>query len=264
MKKLIITIFCSFLLSGCGAGYKRDGAPTHYKNVDRIPDAKPKYLPRSRYGNPKSYVIRGKRYYVLKSFKNYNKTGIASWYGTMFHGRLTSSREPYDLYKMTAASKELPIPCYARVTNLSNGRSVIVKVNDRGPFVDNRIIDLSYAAAKKLGYSHKGTALVRVSTIDPRQWGKRKVSKHIQTVNASHKPKLYLQVGAYSEKNNATHMQQQIASLIQKPVIIVSKTDQQHTLYKVQIGPIASVTESDQLNHVMNDNGFDRAVSVVK
>ena len=119
-------------------------------------------------GNPDSYVVFGKRYYPINSSKNFVETGIASWYGTKFHGRKTSSGEPYSMYKMTAAHKTLPLPTYVEVTNLENGKKVIVKVNDRGPFHEDRIIDLSYAAAMKLGYGDKGTAKVKVRAIDPR------------------------------------------------------------------------------------------------
>lgn len=121
--------------------------------------------PTNQYGKASSYKVGGKRYYVLNSPKGYDKIGRASWYGKAFHGRRTSSRERYNMFGMTAASTSLPIQSYVKVTNLYNGRSVIVKINDRGPFKSSRIIDLSYAAAKKLGYTNKGTALVRVTAV---------------------------------------------------------------------------------------------------
>jgi len=132
-----------------------------------VPDAVPRVEPRSRYGNPPSYEVFGKRYYVLSSSVGYVERGVASWYGPGFHQVLTSTREPYDMYGMTAAHKTLPLPCYVRVTNLQNGRSVVVRVNDRGPFVGNRIIDLSYTAAAKLDMLRNGTAMVEVRSIDP-------------------------------------------------------------------------------------------------
>ena len=128
----------------------QDGPPSKNIDVTQIPNAVPKAEPKSQYGNPSSYTVNGKTYYVLKNAQGYDKKGIASWYGTKFHGQLTSTREPYNMYAMTAASTELPLPTYVRVTNLENGRQVIVKVNDRGPFDKDRIIDLSYVAAKKL------------------------------------------------------------------------------------------------------------------
>jgi rare lipoprotein A (peptidoglycan hydrolase) len=155
------------LLVGCASPYNQQNEmPPRLSQGDAQQDAVPKAEARSRYGNPSSYVVAGNRYHVLKTSKSYEKTGMASWYGTKFHGRLTSSREPYDMHAMTAASPHLPIPSYAHVTNLSNGHTVIVKVNDRGPFKSDRIMDLSYAAAKKLGYLNHGTAKIRVTAID--------------------------------------------------------------------------------------------------
>ena len=134
---------------------------------DTVPDAVPRIEPRARYGNPPFYDVFGKRYYVLSSSVGYWERGVASWYGPGFHKVRTSIGEPYDMYAMTAAHKTLPLPAYVRVTNLQNGRSVVVRVNDRGPFVGNRIIDLSYTAAAKLDMLRNGTAMVDVRTIDP-------------------------------------------------------------------------------------------------
>jgi rare lipoprotein A len=133
---------------------------------DSVPDAVPRMEPRSRNGNPPFYDVFGKRYYVLSSSVGYWERGVASWYGPGFHKVRTSTGEPYDMYGMTAAHKTLPLPAYVRVTNLQNGRSVVVRVNDRGPFVGNRIIDLSYTAAAKLDMLRNGTAMVEVRTID--------------------------------------------------------------------------------------------------
>jgi peptidoglycan lytic transglycosylase len=132
-----------------------------------VPDAIPRLEPRARNGNPPFYDVFGKRYFVLSSSVGYWERGVASWYGPGFHKVRTSIGEPYDMYGMTAAHKTLPLPAYVRVTNLQNGRSVVVRVNDRGPFVGNRIIDLSYSAAAKLGMLRNGTAMVDVRTIDP-------------------------------------------------------------------------------------------------
>jgi rare lipoprotein A len=138
-----------------------DTVPADIPDVDAIPDPTPRSEPRSRYGN-RSYSVLGKRYQVLDSAEGYDEVGMASFYGNKFHGRRTSNLEVYDMYAMTAAHKTLPLPSYARVTNLDNGRSIVVRVNDRGPFHAGRIIDLSYAAAVKLGYRDKGTARVEV------------------------------------------------------------------------------------------------------
>jgi len=163
----LITILFMMILVGCGSFTTvQDGPPTQKIDIAKIRNAVPKALPHSRYGNPSSYVVYGKRYYVKKSAKGFVERGMASWYGMKFHGRRTSSGEPYNLYGMTAAMRTLPIPTFVKVTNLQNNRQVIVKVNDRGPFNDRRIIDLSYAAAAKLGVLKNGTAFVEVRSID--------------------------------------------------------------------------------------------------
>lgn len=149
------------------AEVQQDGPPRQYKDVARISNAVPKLEPRSRYGNHSPYEVRGKTYEVLSSGLGYEEEGLASWYGEKFSGKYTSTMETYDPYEMTAAHKSLPLPTYARVTNLDNNRSVIVKINDRGPFHDDRLIDLSYAAAVKLGYHDKGTARVKIEAINP-------------------------------------------------------------------------------------------------
>lgn len=172
---VILTIF----LSGCGRRAKKslDGAP---KNVPahlmKVPDAKPQVEPLSRHGNrfknnSNSYVAKRKRYRVMSTSRGYRARGKASWYGTYFHGRKTSSGEKYDMYKMTAAHPTLPLPTYARITNLDNGKTVVVKVNDRGPFHSNRLIDVSYVAAAKLGMLGRGTGRVEVVSVDPRDHG---------------------------------------------------------------------------------------------
>ena len=140
----------------------QDSAPAGLSDVDLIPEPEVTTEPRSRYGNRSPYVVLGRSYAVLPSAEGYDETGIASYYGNKFHGRRTSNLEVYDMYAFSAAHKTLPLPSYARVTNLGNGRSVIVRVNDRGPFHDGRIIDLSYAAAVKLGVDRAGTARVEV------------------------------------------------------------------------------------------------------
>ena len=146
----------------------RDGAPWWDVDVSRIPDA----VPMPHYGKYKAspYSVLGKTYYPMSDARRYHATGTASWYGTKFHGQATANGEAYDLYGMTAAHKTLPLPSYVRVTNLDNGKTVILRVNDRGPFYSDRIIDLSFAAAKKLGYAESGTARVQVDGIDPQEW----------------------------------------------------------------------------------------------
>jgi len=163
----ILVLFSFTWLAGCGTSHRKDGPPPFRVDVSRIPDAVPKAEPLSRIGNKPYYTVFGRRYHVMKSRKNYTAIGIASWYGTQFHKHRTSNGEIYNMLGMTAAHRTLPLPTYVKVTNLENGRHVIVKVNDRGPFKKNRLIDLSYAAAKKIGMSGKGTALVEVKALDP-------------------------------------------------------------------------------------------------
>lgn len=154
---------------GTGGGYYQNDGPPDDENIDldAIPDAVPRNEPYSRYGNPDSYEALGETYYVLDSAAGFTQTGRASWYGKQFHGRRTSSGEPYNMFKMTAAHKRLPIPSYVRVTNRNNGKHVIVRVNDRGPFHDGRIIDLSYVAARRLNVVAHGSAPVRIETVTP-------------------------------------------------------------------------------------------------
>ncbi|MBV7491666.1 septal ring lytic transglycosylase RlpA family protein [Pseudomonas sp. PDM30] len=146
----------------------KDGAPWWDVDVSRIPDATPTLHTGPYKAAP--YSVLGKTYFPLQESKTYVQSGTASWYGTKFHGQNTANGEVYDLYGMSAAHKTLPLPSYVRVTNLDNNKSVILRVNDRGPFYSDRIIDLSYAAAKKLGYAETGTARVKVEGIDPQQW----------------------------------------------------------------------------------------------
>ena len=160
-KLILVWLVCVVIVAACASPYsKKDSAPKKpATRVDRTEKVIPKAEPKSKYGNPKSYVVFGQRYHTLPTAKGYVEQGIASWYGTKFHGRRTSSGETYDMYAMTAAHKTLPLPTYARVTNKKNGRSIIVRINDRGPFHENRIIDLSYAAATKLGIVTTGYRL---------------------------------------------------------------------------------------------------------
>jgi rare lipoprotein A len=149
---------------------KQDLGPKQHKDMSNAPDAVPKVEPHSRGGNKSRYEVWGKSYSVMASSIGFKQRGLASWYGQKFHGHLTSNGETYDMYAMTAAHKSLPLPTYARITNLANNKTVIVRVNDRGPFHGDRVIDLSYAAASKLDYRKTGVAEVLVEAIDARQW----------------------------------------------------------------------------------------------
>ncbi|MGH8528452.1 MAG: septal ring lytic transglycosylase RlpA family protein [Nevskiales bacterium] len=165
-----IAVLCVLVVACAGprSSVRRDGPPDEGAvppNIASIPDAEWRSEPLSRTGNPISYKVDGEKYYVSRERKAYKARGYASWYGKQFHGERTSSGESYDMYKMTAAHKTLPIPSFVRVTNLKNGRKVVLRVNDRGPFVDDRIIDVSYTAAVKLGMIRAGTAYVEVETL---------------------------------------------------------------------------------------------------
>ena len=257
----ILMICC--LLCSCASTYRnpyarlKDGPPKNPIKVSQIPDAKPHYIPKSRYGNPPTYVVDGKRYYVLKNAAGYNRRGIASWYGTKFDGRLTSTREPYSMYGMTAASPTLPLPTFVRVTNLENGRQCVVKVNDRGPFAPNRIIDLSYAAAKKLGFMRKGTALVQVTALNMFR------PDHVKPVVLSKNPQLFLQVGAFTHFTYAQKLQQKLARMIHKPVRINRAYWHGKPLYRVQVGPLVGVGESDALHIKLTRDGYHQLLTVV-
>ena len=152
-----------------GGFYGGDNAPSQTRDYDKIPDAVPKHEPLSKYGN-NPYNALGKSYKPLKSSKGFKQKGTASWYGTKFHGRRTSSGETYDMWAMTAAHPTLPLPTYVRVTNLDTNKKIIVKVNDRGPFLHGRVIDLSFAAAHKLDIANKGTGRVSVEALDPDEY----------------------------------------------------------------------------------------------
>lgn len=256
-KNFAVTIILLFFLSIGGCAHKvNDGPPRYDVDVSNIPNAKPKPERLSRFANPKSYVVLGKRYYVRRSQRGYDVRGIASWYGTKFHGRKTSNGEEYDMLAMTAASKVLPIPCYVRVTNLENNRQIIVRVNDRGPFVPNRIIDLSYAAAKKLDMTKKGTALVQVTAITPG------INQH-SPVRLAHAPELYLQLGAFHNQNNAIQLKHRLESVTGRKIEIVHNSKHFNRLYRVRIGPLKGVGETDKIKQTLENRGFGDALTVI-
>lgn len=247
-----------------------DDAPPNPRDVSGIPNAVPRNEPLSRYGNPASYVVYGKRYHTLSSSKGYKEQGMASWYGTKFHGKRTSSGEPYDLYAMTAAHKTLPLPTYVEVTNLRNDRSVIVKVNDRGPFHDDRLIDLSYTAASKLDILATGTGMVEVRAIDTGELPPTPapapilVQTALQESDLAEGETLYLQVGAFSSQENAIRMQNEIQAQNIGTVRIVEVTSAGSLLYKVQVGPLASIREADQVTRALKPLGINESRSIVQ
>ncbi len=241
--------------SGGGYGYG-DGPPPKDIDVDNLPDAIPRHEPITLVGNKSPYTVLGKTYQVMPSSRGFRQRGLASWYGNKFHGRHTSNGEVYSMYEMTAAHKTLPIPCYVKVTNLENGRSVVVRVNDRGPFHGDRIIDLSYAAAKKLGYSDQGTAKVEVSVIDPADYQNNTVASPqlapgpamlpvAKAVAVEQDSNTYLQVGAFSNQLAATHLSQRLAGVVTEYPVVVRQESSPQPLFKVLVGPV-----TDQLKLV--------------
>lgn len=219
---------------------EQDGPPKPEEipaNLKSLPDPVPQAEPKSRYGNPSSYEVRGKTYYPLDSAVGFRETGLASWYGRKFHGRKTSSGEPFDMYKLTAAHKTLPLPSFVRVTNLTNGNSIVVRVNDRGPFHQGRIIDLSYAAATKLDLLG-GPAMVELEVITPGAPEPPPLGK-LEEV-ASTQPPNYLQVAAYSDPINAVALRDELLGLGIRNIEIREGKFHQDTLHRVIVGPYDS------------------------
>lgn len=261
---VILLLILNLALSACGS-FVRDSAPDRYVDHTRVPNAIPKIEPKSQYGNPEFYDVQGKRYYVMNSASNFHQKGIASWYGTKFHGQRTSSGEPYNMYAMTAAHKTLPIPAYVEVTNLDNQRKIVVRVNDRGPFAEGRIIDLSYVAAKKLGIDKNGTANVEIRTIDPRQQQMAaKPATADKIAKSSSTGQLYLQVGAFTDQKNATQLLSRLITTTDENVIINRKSTDNEDVYRVRIGPLNSESDANRIRDKLNPLGIDAPHIVVE
>lgn len=262
--------------------YAQDGDSTPGgppPDVSRIPEPVPKAEPRSVYGNKSPYEVLGRTYAVLPSARGYVERGIASWYGNKFHGYTTSNFEKYDMYAYTAAHKTLPLPCYARVTNLENGASVIVRINDRGPFAENRVIDLSYVAAVKLGVWPKGTGLVEVRAIDPEHperdplsraapappaalpsvRGETRIAAVASLPEKIHKPALYLQIGAYADQANAERVAAALRDARLGAVRVVEGSANGRAVRRVRIGPLHEAAEADGLASKVRALGFGEA-----
>ena len=262
------------------AKHADDGPAAPPIDVSKIPEPVPKAEPRSRYGNKETYSVLGRTYRVLPDSRGYVERGIASWYGNKFHGYMTSSFEPYDMYAFSAAHKTLPLPSYARVTNLDNGKSVVVRINDRGPFHEDRIIDLSYAAAVKIGVWPKGTGRVEVRALDPARPDELPPSRIAKApppadrdapaaaapaaaVASSHQPsalspqpRIYLQLAAFGERANAERALEQArrAGLDQAGIESVAVAGR--TVHRLRIGPLADTETADALTARIERLGF--------
>ncbi|EHJ92018.1 RlpA-like lipoprotein [Vreelandella boliviensis LC1] len=269
-----------------------DAYPLEPPDVTKVPDAEPRIEQPSRAGNRSNYEVWGKTYHVLPDATGYEKRGTASWYGEKFHGYATSNGEIYDMYKMSAAHRSLPLPTFARVTSLDNGQSVIVRVNDRGPFHSDREIDLSYAAAARLGFLESGTGSVKVEAINPEQWLAERGRAHtparvaeaprvapnaspaaVQSVasaparssQASHSPSsqgetsdaVYLQIAALGNPEGAQQLQQRLQGEQPHGVRILSDAD----IYRVQVGPITP-SQEPQARETLRQAGFPQVFVV--
>ncbi|WP_445157978.1 septal ring lytic transglycosylase RlpA family protein [Halomonas sp. E14] len=315
MKRLWATFAMATLLAGCAGGGSQsssgsrdasapapaasaassgggryamsgDAYPQNPPDVSQIPDAVPRIEPLSRGGNRSTYEVWGKTYHVLPDANGYARRGTASWYGEKFHGYATSNGEIYDMYKMTAAHRSLPLPTYARVTSLENGRSVIVRINDRGPFHNDREIDLSYAAAARLDILGRGTGPVKVEAINPEIWlaengrggANPSPAPRVQSAPAQAQPAVasaasaspagtastdasapvFLQIAALGSADNARALQARLQGELSHPVRVASATG----MYRVQVGPLAHAGLVGAARDELRRAGFDQAFIV--
>ena len=229
---------------------QHDSAPTEYVDTSHVQDAVPKEPDVPLKFTP--YTLNGVRYQPLATATGYKAKGTASWYGTKFHGKRTANGEIYDMYKMTAAHKTLPLPSYVRVTSLDNGASVVLRVNDRGPFHGDRLIDLSYVAAQKLGYADTGLANVQIEGIDPKAFSRSPSHKTDEEL-------VYLQLGALKNQHNAQLLRRSVFNKIgiQAEVVTGKETE---PLYRVRIGPVESPEHLSQLLDQLGSANFQSYV----
>lgn len=250
----------------------QDRAPAGGFDVSGLEDAKPRYEEPRGAGNKSPYKVWGKQYTVRDSNDGYVQRGTASWYGEKFHGHKTSNGEVFDMYKMSAAHKSLRIPGYARVTNLDNGRSVVVRVNDRGPFHGDRLIDLSYAAAKKLGYQGQGTARVEVAAITvkpdgsmtlagkPFPDGKARVPAERLAESASGNKALFVQLGSFSQRSPAEVLLKRARQSIGNPVRVREVETASGRFHRVQVGPFRDEDEALRAQSLLENKGFGQSI----
>lgn len=244
-------VLCVSLVAACAPLYQRDGPPAERLDVSLIAPVVPKPEPLSAYGNHSPYEVMGQRYEVLPTAHGYQETGIASWYGAAFHGRRTSSGEPYDLYQLTAAHKSLPLPTYVEVTHLDTGRSIIVRVNDRGPFKPGRIIDLSWAAAVKLGIDEQGTAPVLVRALS---FGEGPLPPK----RPARLP-VWVQAGAFSQRENADRLAERLSASGLGPLMFEAPQSRRDALWRVRLGPFDDLDSAVNMVERLLELGLDQA-----
>jgi rare lipoprotein A len=244
----------------------QDRAPTQPLDPSLIREIIPVVETRTLAGNKSPYTVNGKSYRVMASEEGYNEVGLASWYGEKFHGHQTSNGEVFDMYQVSAAHKSLPIPSYATVTNLDNNRSIVVRVNDRGPFHNDRILDLSYAAAWKLGFSDRGTARVQVEALLPDLYNQgypstRVIAANVGGMGGAGK---YLQIGAFSDLQSARQVTAKVQKMTSRPVFIrsVPADNARQILHRVRVGPLSDSAEIDRITALVVDADLGRPYTV--
>lgn len=280
-NRWILTILVLFIVSGCqyGGRYSQrvDSAPRNIPQSIATQDATPHFEPYREF-NSRAYTVLGKRYYPIQTGKGFEQYGDASWYGQKFHGHLTSIGETYDMYGMTAAHKTLPLPSFVRVTNQINNKQVIVRVNDRGPFHGSRIIDLSFAAAKKLDYLKTGTAPVKVEvihfdkdnrvtigkgpTVSFAEYAGIQTAPHLNKEQPQEpqtsKTQIYIQVAALSDKQRVARLSDDLNVKYQIP----ADTEESNNIYRLRLGPLANQHLADMLLDELRSNGFPEAFTI--
>lgn len=279
---VLLLMFGALILTGCASSPEPDHSSRYTLSQDRAPsgsfdvsglaDAKPRYEEPRRAGNKSPYRVWGKEYHVLGSNDGYVQRGTASWYGEKFHGHKTSNGEVFDMYEMSAAHKSLRIPGYARVTNLDNGRSVVVRVNDRGPFHGDRLIDLSYAAAKKLGYQGRGTARVEVAAITVQPDGSMTLAgKPFPDAGApvaaerladseSGNEALFVQLGSFSQRNPAEALLDRARRAVANPMRVREIETASGRFHRVQVGPFRDEDEALRAQSLLENHGFGQSI----
>jgi rare lipoprotein A len=273
--RIQIVVLLAVLLSACSTsvqlpkiGAAKDGRPASSVDVSKIPNAKPGPVVRTRAGNAPKYTVLGKTYRVLPSSDGYRRRGEASWYGTKFHGRRTANGEVYNMFAMTAAHTTLPIPSYVRVTHVANGRSIIVRINDRGPFHGNRIIDLSYAAAKKLDIIATGFATVDVVDVTPTEnngfalpidagdgiESNEKLSQVIpSSISLQNSKEVYLQLGAFQQSQSAETLRFKVSEILPHAVNVIAGKDE---LHRVFVGPFNNPQQIASIQDLLRQIGL--------